>query len=39
VRRMVKEAKEKAGRPVLYQPGMEPAKPAASPAPAPSGLP
>lgn len=38
VRRIVKEAKEKANRPVLYQPGMEPkkaagagAKPAASP--------
>ena len=27
VRKMVKEAKEKAGRPVLYQPGMAPAKP------------
>jgi cytosine/adenosine deaminase-related metal-dependent hydrolase len=27
VRRIVKEAKEKAGRPVLYQPGMEPGKP------------
>jgi amidohydrolase family protein len=26
VRRIVKEAKEKANRPVLYQPGMEPAK-------------
>jgi len=33
VRRMVKEAKEKAGRPVLYQPGMAPAKANASPAP------
>ncbi|HSG40688.1 MAG TPA: amidohydrolase family protein [Thermoanaerobaculia bacterium] len=33
VRRIVKEAKEKAGRPVLYQPGMEP------PAPAPASPP
>jgi hypothetical protein len=31
VRRIVKEAKEKANRPVLYQPGMEPKK---TPAPA-----
>lgn len=29
VRRIVKEAKDKAGRPVLYQPGMEPQKTAA----------
>ncbi|HSF44256.1 MAG TPA: amidohydrolase family protein [Thermoanaerobaculia bacterium] len=29
VRRIVKEAKDKAGRPVLYQPGMEPPKTAA----------
>lgn len=31
VRRIVSEAKEKAGRPVLYQPGMEPPPPAESP--------
>ncbi|HEV2843375.1 MAG TPA: amidohydrolase family protein, partial [Thermoanaerobaculia bacterium] len=31
VRRIVKEAKEKAGRPVLYQPGMEPPPPASTP--------
>lgn len=31
VRRIVKEAKEKAGRPVLYQPGMEPSPPASTP--------
>ena len=31
VRRIVREAKEKANRPVLYQPGMEPASPAAGP--------
>jgi hypothetical protein len=40
VRKIVKDAKEKAGRPVLYQPGMEPAKPAkASAAPAPPAHP
>ncbi len=40
VRKMVKEAKEKAGRPVLYQPGMAPATPAkASAAPAPPARP
>ncbi|MFL6234296.1 MAG: amidohydrolase family protein [Thermoanaerobaculia bacterium] len=39
VRRMVKEAKDKAGRPVLYQPGMEPPKPKEEPKPAgPPGL-
>ena len=33
VRRLVREAKEKAGRPVLYQPGLEPRPaPLASPA-------
>src|SRR4051812_32029742 len=31
VRKMVKEAKDKAGRPVLYQPGMEPPKPKEEP--------
>jgi hypothetical protein len=31
VRKMVREAKEKAGRPVLYQPGVEPAAAIASP--------
>ncbi len=36
VRRIVAEAKEKAGRPVLYQPGMEPA---AAPEPAPAEAP
>jgi imidazolonepropionase-like amidohydrolase len=37
VRRMVKEAKEKAGRPVLYQPGMEPSRATESPADSRSG--
>jgi hypothetical protein len=31
VRKMVQEAKDKAGRPVLYQPGMEPPKPKEEP--------
>jgi hypothetical protein len=39
VRKMVKEAKEKAGRPVLYQPGMEPAKAKASAEPPPPARP
>ena len=33
VRKMVRDAKEKAGRPVLYQPGMEPAKASVAPPP------
>ncbi len=35
VRRIVAEAKEQAGRPVLFQPGLEPAAPEEQPAPSP----